>query len=108
MNIRNHVALILVCAGLAIPNFAGARPAPQTSVHDMQQTAQMRITGLSCAACAKGLEASIRKMPGVTRVSIDHKSGIATVTFDPAKQNLKSLAALVAECGYQVKESKVV
>ena len=65
----------------------------------------MRIAGMTCAACAKGLEASFRHMSGVQKVSIDYKTGLAVITFDPAKQSNESLAKFVSKCGYQVKET---
>ena len=68
----------------------------------------MRIAGMTCAACARGLEASFRKMAGVEKAEIDYKAGQAVITFDPARQTTDSLSKLVAECGYTVKEIKVV
>jgi copper chaperone CopZ len=80
-----------------------AEPAKQK-----QATLQMRIAGMTCAACAKGLEASFKNMPGVEKAAVDYKAGQATITFDPAKQNADSLSKLVTRCGYEVKETKVV
>ena len=73
-----------------------------------QKTIQVRIAGMTCAACARGLEASFRKMGGVEKAAVDYKSGQAVITFDPARQSLESLAKFVTDCGYQVKETKVI
>ncbi len=62
---------------------------------------------MSCAACAKGLEASFRHMAGVEQASIDYKTGQAVIRFDPATQTPESLSELVTSCGYQVKETRV-
>jgi len=68
----------------------------------------MRIAGMTCAACAKGLEASFRNMAGTVKADVDYEAGQAVITFDPAKQNAESLAKFIASCGYQVKETKVI
>ena len=73
-----------------------------------RQTVRMRVAGMTCAACARGLEASFRKMAGVENVDIDYKAGQAVITFDPSKHTTDSLSKFIAECGYRVKEVKVV
>jgi len=69
---------------------------------------QFRIAGMTCAACAKGLEASFRNMAGVVKADVDYKAGQAVVTFDAAKQSADNLSKFVTKCGYQVKETKLV
>jgi copper chaperone CopZ len=115
MDITRLVRLILVFAGLVvIPVGVGwrlsASPVPQHGVQTStsQKTVQMRIAGMTCASCAKGLEASFRNMAGVVKVTVDYKAGQAVVTFDTSKQSAESLSKFVASCGYQVKETKVV
>jgi copper chaperone CopZ len=68
----------------------------------------MRIAGMTCAACAKGLGASFRNMAGIVKADVGYEAGQAVITFDPAKQNAESLAKFIASCGYQVKETKVI
>lgn len=115
MNVTRLVRLIPVLAGLVIillgaGQLLSASPAPQngSQTNASQKTVQMRIAGMTCAACAKGLEASFRNMVGVVKVTVDYKAGQAVVTFDISKQTAESLARFVASCGYKVKETKVV
>lgn len=115
MNITRLAPLILVFAGLVImPQGSSwrllASPTPQNSAQTKpsEKTVQMRIAGMTCASCAKGLEASFRNMAGIVRASVDYKLGQAVITFDPSKQNTESLSKFVASCGYKVKETKVV
>lgn len=63
---------------------------------------------MTCAACAKGLEASFRNMAGIVKADVDYEAGQAVITFDPPKQNAESLAKFIASCGYRVKETKVI
>ena len=115
MNATRLVRLTLVLAGLATIQLRGgwrlsASPAPLNGAQAKvsQKTVQMRIAGLTCASCAKGLEASVRNMSGVVKVTVDYKAGQAVVTFDTGKQSAESLSNFVASCGYKVKETKVI
>ena len=107
--------LVLVLAGLVtIPAGRGwrlsASPAPQNGVQAKpnQKTVQMRIAGMTCASCAKGLESSFRNMAGVVQVTVDYKAGQAVVMLDTGKQSAEGLSKFVASCGYKVKETKVI
>lgn len=115
MKITNRFRLTLVWAGLVVlPVGSGlpvmAAPAPQNVEQSAakQKTVQFRIAGMTCAACAKGLEASFRNMAGVVKADVDYKAGQAVVTFDAATQSADSLSKFVTKCGYQVKETKLV
>ena len=115
MNVANRLRLTLACAGLVVLPFAGglpvmAGPAPQTVEQSStkHKTVQFRIAGMTCAACAKGLEASFRNMAGVVKVNVDYQAGQAVVTFDASKQSADSLSKFITKCGYQVKETKLV
>lgn len=114
MNITNGFRSLLVLAGLVVlPLVSGlsvsASPAPQSGQTSAQQkTVRFRIAGMTCAACAKGLEASFRNMAGVVKADVDYKAGQAVITFDAAKQSADSLSKFVTKCGYQVKETKLV
>ena len=115
MSMTHRVRLFVIVAGLTVLAVAPARklwafPAPQIAAQARtgQMTVQMRIAGMTCASCAKGLEASFRNMAGVVKATVDYKAGQAVVTFDAKKQTAESLARFVANCGYKVKETKVV
>ncbi len=115
MNIMRSVRFILVLAGLVtIPVGGGwrlpASPTPQNGAQAKasQETVQMRIAGMTCASCAKGLEASFRNMAGVLKATVDYKAGQAVVTFDTGQQSAESLSKFVANCGYKVKETKKI
>lgn len=113
MKITIHWLLFLVWAGVVIPPLGSGLPltaAPQSVEQPSanQKTVHFRIAGMTCAACAKGLEASFRQLAGVVKADVDYKTGQAVITFDAAKQRLENLSKFVTKCGYQVKETKVV
>ncbi len=87
-----------------------ASPAPQNieQPSTKDKTVKIRIAGMTCAACAKGLEASFRHMAGVAKAGVDYEHGEAIIIFDPAKQTIDSLSKFIASCGYQVKEARVI
>src|SRR5262245_42851265 len=111
MGMTIRVRLILIFAGLSVLAVTlgrelWAQGAAQAAAS--QKTVQMRIAGMTCASCARGLEASFRNMAGVVKAAVDYKAGQAVVRFDVNKQTAESLARFVASCGYKVKETKVV
>lgn len=104
---------IALMAGLVTAAFhGGAEQTAHAQVSEQtkakQATFQMRIAGMTCAACAKRLQASFKNMTGVEKAVVDYKGGQATITYDPAKQSTDSLSKLVTSCGYKMKEAKVV
>jgi copper chaperone CopZ len=108
----NRIHLILVWAGLVILPFGSslsltAAPPSGKQANQKQKTVQIRIAGMTCAACAKGLEASFRNLTGVVKAEVDYKAGQAVIIFDSAKQSPESVSKFIVSCGYQVKETKV-
>jgi copper chaperone CopZ len=59
--------------------------------------------GMTCASCAKGLSATLRRAPGVIAVEADSDKKEATVTYDPQKQSVDELKKLVRKAGYGCK-----
>jgi len=57
------------------------------------------IVGLSCESCVKLTTMKLRKLPGVTDVSVDLKSGVATITSDPPV-TLEQVQAALTETHY--------
>lgn len=114
MNIT-RLRLTLVWAGLFIlplegvlPMVAGPTPQNGEQPRAKQQIVQFRLAGMTCAACAKGLEAPFRNLAGVVKADFDYMARRVVITFDAAKQSAGSLSKFVTKCGYQVKETKVV
>lgn len=60
---------------------------------------KLKITGLDCMDCARGLEASVEKLPGVEEVSLQFFDGVMTVAGDVAQ---KDLLMMITAMGYGV------
>ena len=60
----------------------------------------LRVDGMTCAACAAGVEAALGAVPGVARAAVDALSGRAAVTFDPDATGPRDLLAAVEGAGF--------
>jgi copper chaperone len=63
------------------------------------ETAQLKITGMVCDACAGHVEKSLRGVSGVESVRVDRAAGQATVQHAGAEGS--DLARAVADAGYE-------
>ncbi|MCJ7552222.1 MAG: heavy-metal-associated domain-containing protein [Anaerolineae bacterium] len=67
------------------------------------ETMKLKVNGMSCMMCVKHVTHALQGVDGVTDVAVSlDAGGTATVTFDPAKANLASFTAAVAEADYEV------
>jgi copper chaperone CopZ len=66
-------------------------------------TVTLTVDGMTCAACAKGLAATLRKAPGVIASQVDYDKRQATITYDPDKQSAESFKTIVRQSGYTCK-----
>jgi len=60
------------------------------------------IKGMSCASCAQRIEKALKKTSGILAVSVNFATEKATLSFDPDRIDLKRIAAVVENAGYQV------
>jgi len=67
----------------------------------MQEKITLKISGMSCTACAKLIKMSLDKVLGVENVSVDYASAKADVVFDNEKTNVGDLVKTVKEGGYE-------
>lgn len=65
-----------------------------------EATARLSVTGMTCAACAKGLDAALKKLEGVKRTDIAVATGAVVVSYDPEKTTPSSLLQAVKAAGY--------
>ena len=67
----------------------------------------LKISGMSCAACAARLEKGLAKLPGVASASVNFASEKASVSYDPAQVGLKEFAAKIEQLGFGLVLDKV-
>ena len=71
----------------------------------------LKITGMTCAACAARIEKVLGKMDGVDRISVNLATEKATISFDPQKTSISDIKAKIVKTGYgaeDIEEKKVI
>lgn len=61
---------------------------------------QMRVTGMTCAACSAAIERSLRKMDGVESATVNLATEQLTLAFDPSAVDIERVVARVEKLGY--------
>lgn len=82
---------MLIAMSLALgvaPAFAG------------ETTVTLAVRNWYCRACPHVIKQSLAAVPGVINVAVSDKTKTASVTFDDAKTDVKSLTQATAEAGY--------
>lgn len=64
------------------------------------EKAELKIEGMSCAACAARVEKGLSKLPGVEKVNVNLATEIATVEYQPAQLGIEDLVGAVTRVGY--------
>ncbi|MEM4615773.1 MAG: heavy metal translocating P-type ATPase [Archaeoglobaceae archaeon] len=60
-----------------------------------------RIDGMSCAMCAKTIEETLKRLPGVIDVSVNLATEKARIVFDPSKIGIEDLRNEIEKIGYK-------
>ena len=67
----------------------------------MEQTLELGVSGMTCAACVGRVERGLKKVDGVQVANVNLATERATVTFDPAKTTPSALLEKVKDIGYE-------
>ena len=71
------------------------------------RTVQLKISGMTCAACSARIEKGLSKLAGVEKAAVNLVSEKAVVTYDPAQINAEVMAEKIHDLGYEVVKDKV-
>lgn len=58
------------------------------------------IPSMDCAACARGIEASLRAAPGISSAHVNYDAKIANVVFDPVMTTRDKVLARIDATGF--------
>ncbi len=64
------------------------------------QTISLRLSGMSCAACANAVSAAIQSVPGVLSCQVNFATQNAIVEFDPQSTQVPQICKAVEAAGY--------
>lgn len=74
----------------------------------MGKKAELKISGMTCAACVATIEKSLSSLADVTNVRVNLGNETAQVEYDPTRLKLPDLEKAVTGAGYGVINEKVV
>jgi Cu+-exporting ATPase len=76
-------------------------PSPHTrATPDGRERVDLPITGMSCAACAARIEKTLSLVEGVQRANVNFAAHRATVEYDPARTDTRTLVEVIRDAGY--------
>jgi len=99
-----HTMIVIGVVTVSLAGFQGLVAGGQS-----QETATLKIDGMTCGGCIKDVKAALAKVPGVSEVGLstgkkwivfpDYSDAHASVTFDPQKTNVDTLMRAVEAAG---------
>ena len=72
------------------------------------KTAELKITGMTCANCVRTIEKSLSTLNGVSRAQINLGTETGIVEYDPRKLKLADMENAVIDAGYGVVNENTV
>jgi Cu+-exporting ATPase len=60
------------------------------------------VSGMTCAACVRKVEKTLRGLPGVEEANVNLSAGKAGVTYDPSQVALPQMERAITDIGYEV------
>lgn len=75
-------------------------------VEEENKVIELKIEGMTCAACAKAVERVGKKLEGVESISVNIATDKANVIYNPAKVKLSQIKAAIEKAGYKPIEEK--
>lgn len=107
------LAAALAALAIAFPSFdftnANAAHVMLTQQRKQNATvvAVLEIEGMDCKGCAKALEATLGRAPGVKTAAVEFEKSRAVVEYDSTKTSLERLLAVVDETGFKAKPREI-
>ena len=85
---------------LATPQLMAAPPSPSPAEPEGERSAELNISGMTCASCVRRVERALSKVPGVESANVNLATERATVAYDPLTATTADLVAAVERAGY--------
>ena len=78
-------------------------------VEEDNKVIELKIEGMTCAACAKAVERVGKKLEGVESISVNIATDKANIIYNPAKVKLSQIKAAIEKSGYKpIEEQKKI
>ena len=85
-----------------VPKPAGG--AQEAAPGGVYASAVIPVRGMSCAACAQRVEKAVKKLDGVSAVTVSYASEKAAVTYSPQALRLSEIRGAIEKAGYKAPE----
>lgn len=69
-------------------------------------TAQIKVNGMTCDACAVSVKAALQHKRGVRSVDVSVEKGLATVVYDDSQVNDQQLRDAISKTGFKADATK--
>jgi len=63
-------------------------------------TREFAVEGMHCQGCVSSVTGAVKRVPGVTHVTVSLEQKAAKVEFDPASANAASIVAAIEGAGF--------
>lgn len=94
---------LLMTAGISWFFFGGKKKGnSDLSSGGETEIVEFNISGMHCAGCAAGIEATIKMMDGIKTASVNFGTAKGIFSYDPSKINKEDIVAKIRELGYDV------
>ncbi len=69
-------------------------------------TTEIKVSGMSCGACAGGLQKTLERQKGVRKAEVSYEKGLATIVYDDAQTSEKQLRESINKTGFKAEPEK--
>jgi len=66
----------------------------------------IKVTGMTCGACAVSVQSALTRVKGVKRADVSHEKGLATVVYDDEQTNEPQLREAINKTGFKAEPNQ--
>jgi mercuric ion binding protein len=70
------------------------------------KTAQIKVSGMTCGACAVSVKRGLEKTEGVKSAEVSAEKGLAIVTYEDSRVTEQQLRDAISKTGFKVETTK--
>ena len=69
-------------------------------------TIQIKVSGMTCGACAVSVKRGLEKTKGVKSADVSVEKGLATVSYDDSQVNEQQLRVAISKTGFKAEPAE--
>ncbi len=67
---------------------------------------EIKVSGMTCGACAVSVKSALTKVKGVKSADVSHEKGLATVVYDDDQTNEQQLREAINRTGFRAEPNQ--